>query len=279
MSWNARRFARVAPSLKDGRVLHLWLSADAQARLQADGGYVPDVDTAVDRINETLEHYDQVIVGIAERPNWYSEIYETIGNVLDPFDGTYILTVQTPDQCKRDLQELQRHFAAQGDADMAYRLRNSMDEIRAGGRALGQDGEPLSLWGVGALANEIGNTIPETVAAALTLYADPQARSDAACVQSIERVQVMKPAKAKRAKESPMRDVHVIDVKRPALRSVGDGRSTSVEHDHRWVVRGHWRNQPCGKGRTQRRRIWIQEHVAGPEDKPLRRDTRVYRIA
>src|SRR5690606_12897504 len=114
-------------------------------------------------------------------------------------------------------QDMQPHSAAQGETDMAYRLRNSMDEIRACGQALGQAGEPLSLWGVGALANEISNTIPETVAAALTLYADPQARSDAACVQSLERVQVMKPAKAKRAKTSPISDVHVIDVKRPAL--------------------------------------------------------------
>ncbi|WP_458630194.1 hypothetical protein [Tsukamurella ocularis] len=45
------------------------------------------------------------------------------------------------------------------------------------------------------------------------------------------------------------------------------------EHDHRWSVRGHFRNQAYGPGRSLRRRIWIADHVAGPPDKPLRERT------
>jgi hypothetical protein len=35
-----------------------------------------------------------------------------------------------------------------------------------------------------------------------------------------------------------------------------------------WIVRGHWRNQPCGPNHSERKRIWIQPHWKGPEDAP-----------
>jgi hypothetical protein len=35
-----------------------------------------------------------------------------------------------------------------------------------------------------------------------------------------------------------------------------------------WIVRGHWRNQPHGPGRTERKRMWIQPYWKGPEDAP-----------
>ena len=40
--------------------------------------------------------------------------------------------------------------------------------------------------------------------------------------------------------------------------------------DHRWQVRGHYRNQVCGRGGRDRRRIWVPEHVSGPPGKPVR---------
>lgn len=33
-------------------------------------------------------------------------------------------------------------------------------------------------------------------------------------------------------------------------------------------VRGHYRNQPCGRGRKELRRVWVTEYVKGPEDAP-----------
>jgi len=33
------------------------------------------------------------------------------------------------------------------------------------------------------------------------------------------------------------------------------------------VVRGHWRNQVCGPKRAERKRIWIEPHLRGPESK------------
>jgi hypothetical protein len=55
---------------------------------------------------------------------------------------------------------------------------------------------------------------------------------------------------------------------------------SEVEWQHRWVVRGHWRNQPYGPqdGPRQYRRIWIAPHVKGPEDKPLVVTDKVYTL-
>ncbi len=35
--------------------------------------------------------------------------------------------------------------------------------------------------------------------------------------------------------------------------------------EHRYVVRGHWRNQVCGPMRAERRKTWIQPYWKGPE--------------
>jgi hypothetical protein len=64
----------------------------------------------------------------------------------------------------------------------------------------------------------------------------------------------------------------------PALRvlSLSSGASVrpqeaagAVAWSRRWIVRGHWRNQPCGPSRSLRRRIWIDPFIKGPEDKPF----------
>lgn len=45
------------------------------------------------------------------------------------------------------------------------------------------------------------------------------------------------------------------------------------EYSHRWIVRGHMRNQPIGprniEGGQKHQRVWIAPYVKGPEDKPL----------
>lgn len=49
-----------------------------------------------------------------------------------------------------------------------------------------------------------------------------------------------------------------------------------VEWHHRWIVRGHWRWQACGPGRSERVRIWIAPFVKGPEDAPLKQSDKLY---
>lgn len=59
-----------------------------------------------------------------------------------------------------------------------------------------------------------------------------------------------------------------------------DGREETGEEDgrryrHRWVVSGHWRDQPWGPDRSLRRRTWIAAYVKGPEGAPLLATERV----
>lgn len=37
----------------------------------------------------------------------------------------------------------------------------------------------------------------------------------------------------------------------------------------RWLVRGHFRHQPIGEGRNERKVIWIQPHWKGPKEGPV----------
>lgn len=64
------------------------------------------------------------------------------------------------------------------------------------------------------------------------------------------------------------REVVVVRLRReqpdqPAVEGVKD-----VEWTHRWIVSGHWRNQPYPSEGIYRQ-IWISPYVKGPEDKPL----------
>jgi hypothetical protein len=42
-----------------------------------------------------------------------------------------------------------------------------------------------------------------------------------------------------------------------------------VEWTHRWIVKGHWRQQAYGPKRQFRRPVYISSHIKGPDDLPL----------
>lgn len=80
-----------------------------------------------------------------------------------------------------------------------------------------------------------------------------------------------------RAAESvtvPVGQVRVVDA-RPMRTVPADPEETAGSEDGgrrysaRWVVRGHWRQQAHGPGRSQRRTQWIESYIKGPEDAPL----------
>lgn len=82
--------------------------------------------------------------------------------------------------------------------------------------------------------------------------------------------------RAERA-EYPPKDVTVVHLRRPRSEDHPlDRAGKQVEWSHRWIVAGHWRNQPYPSiGET--RQIWISPYVKGPEDKELRvREKRVF---
>jgi len=76
---------------------------------------------------------------------------------------------------------------------------------------------------------------------------------------------------------APLRsDVKVIQLRRAEPRSHVDGEHVSVDWSCRWVVGGHWRNQPY---KDARKLLYILPYVKGPEDKPLKVPThQVYAV-
>ena len=75
-------------------------------------------------------------------------------------------------------------------------------------------------------------------------------------------------------KWKPIREVVVFTLRR-AKPPKYEGPEREVEWSHRWLVQGHWRNQPYierdeeGNKHTIHRQIWIAPYVKGPDDKPL----------
>jgi hypothetical protein len=64
--------------------------------------------------------------------------------------------------------------------------------------------------------------------------------------------------------------VRVIRLRRIVSHPSQPGDAAAVDWSCRWVVRGHWREQPCGPKQSERRTIFIAPHVKGPEDKPVK---------
>jgi hypothetical protein len=65
-------------------------------------------------------------------------------------------------------------------------------------------------------------------------------------------------------------DVTVMDLRRKYVPQDRDPDAGSGRHyKHRWIVSGHWRNQPYGPGQSLRRQTWVPSHVKGPEGAPL----------
>ena len=83
-----------------------------------------------------------------------------------------------------------------------------------------------------------------------------------------ERDNKLARAYARAGRDDP--DVTIVDLRRRY--HPGDDQQTEEQpgrYSHRWVVTGHWRQQPYGPGRELRQRIWIADHVKGPDGAPL----------
>jgi len=83
----------------------------------------------------------------------------------------------------------------------------------------------------------------------------------------------------KRAVRAGLPEHHVTRIVRlrrnsTAQRPEGEG----FEWHHRWIVRGHWRQQPCGPGRTETRPVWIAAYIKGPDDAPLLSSDKVHHL-
>ena len=72
------------------------------------------------------------------------------------------------------------------------------------------------------------------------------------------------------------RRVTVIALRRTTTRGTGE---RDVAWTHRWIRRGHWRQQPYKEaGEWTSRAIWIHPTICGPDDKPLLVRDHVYSL-
>ena len=95
-------------------------------------------------------------------------------------------------------------------------------------------------------------------------------------ISTKEKRDVGRPA-ARRAKRAghPEREVTVITLRR--LKQAAES-NREVEWSHRWLVRGHWKNQ-WYPSIQRHRRIWIAPFIKGPEDKELiLKDVRAFEL-
>lgn len=65
------------------------------------------------------------------------------------------------------------------------------------------------------------------------------------------------------------RAVKLVELRRLAHKPTEHADREERFYRHRWVVRGHWRQQACGPDRSERQTIWIPPHIKGPEGAPL----------
>lgn len=77
-------------------------------------------------------------------------------------------------------------------------------------------------------------------------------------------------------------EVQIISLRVQHARDYADGEasddsSSLIERTHRWMVAGHWRNQPCGPRQSQRRPVWVMPHLKGPDGAPIRERVHAWR--
>lgn len=112
----------------------------------------------------------------------------------------------------------------------------------------------------------------QTVCASWLLMSQPLAAQT--------RESALRPARRRLAKVGlPVDDVRVVHIRNPQRR--GTSRTSTAEErrrDYRVWTTGHWRRYHCGSGRTRIERRWINPHLSGPDDKPIRGTTEHVRI-
>lgn len=138
--------------------------------------------------------------------------------------------------------------------------------IRVGSFPLG-DGRPAEPWSAGDT---------DTDKAVRTLMTTWLLMHQGATQESPAPPERSRIARTLAKRGRPLAPVRVVDLHRgpAAPGSPSSDRSVSV----RYAVRGHWRQQAYGPGRSSRRPVWIHPHVRGPEDAPWAEGTTVTRV-
>jgi hypothetical protein len=90
--------------------------------------------------------------------------------------------------------------------------------------------------------------------------------------QPLAAVGEIEPDRAQRRRlqksNQPPGPVVIVTLRRRSHPSDNQSDPAQIEWSHRWMVRGHWRNQWHPRLAVHRA-IWINEHIKGPDDQPL----------
>jgi hypothetical protein len=105
-------------------------------------------------------------------------------------------------------------------------------------------------------------------------------------VTKIEDEQVERPARRRAYKAHLPSTVTVIRLRREVSTMAREHGESSVEWQHRWITRGHWRWQVVGEhypgavetDKGYRARIWINPFIKGPEGAPIKQSDKIYSL-
>jgi hypothetical protein len=284
MSWNPRRFVQAA---HDGGLGHddptlLWVAADAADRLRSasshevlhpTGKALPPNGIVIGLAKPLVTKRGEASVlwvhGLRDVANALIETRAAIGDPLPPgvvthmkFETTVVWLIGRKDNTVASAPLDIRGCTWLGSAES---LEYAVGELEL----FAESGVDPRRW---ELDGEDAPMVADLIRATWTLYNEPEEVEVTAATVTRGTVTTGKKRKTRD------HDITIVDVRRriaePGSREVDPDREP-VEHEFRWPVRGHWRRQPFGEGRTQRRRIWIDAQVRGPEDKPLKVRPRV----
>lgn len=158
------------------------------------------------------------------------------------------------------------------DTADASRAAPAVTAAMSGGPLLPWQGVALPWHPRVALSRAWGTDTPELAEAVLTTVATMLlATQDNIATDTVERAAPRDRRWLTRHNQPPTAgDVTVVSLRTrhrdpsPAPSSTG-----GVTRAHRWLVSGHWRNQPYGPRNSLRRPTWIAPHIAGPEGAPF----------
>lgn len=95
-------------------------------------------------------------------------------------------------------------------------------------------------------------------------------------VADVEERKVERTVRKQIKRNNPDRDyspINIVKLRRVIYKGsavpTNIGTESTFEYKGRFWVRGHWTQQPYGKGRKLRRPQWIDPYIKGPEDKPM----------
>jgi hypothetical protein len=75
-----------------------------------------------------------------------------------------------------------------------------------------------------------------------------------------------------------VRPVLVVRLRRTQSRATSEALEGARDWTCRWWVGGHWRRQPCGEYRLERRPTWIGPYIKGPAHRPIRAARRLFAV-